>query len=195
MSPYYISKDQQVDLTGKVPWLQLSNAALLNHWTNSETFQRNYFKAFASDLIYSEISSICSVFLIVSRTTGEKGRENGCLALTILNCFSDKKLVSWFHHKLLRPVIGDLIESCCYNYIWTLANTITDSQIKSLQKYYYFYFIHFNFSLTDCMIMTNKMEHFWIFSKIIAVPLLKLSRDLNCILTGNFQLIDASDWL
>ena len=87
-APYYISQEHQVEFNGTVPWLQISNAAMLNHWTSSETFQRNYFDAFASDLIYSEISSICSVFLIVSRTTGEKGKHNCCLALTTLNCFN-----------------------------------------------------------------------------------------------------------
>ena len=87
-APYYISQEHQVEFNGTVPWLQISNAAMLNHWTSSETFQRNYFDAFASDLIYSEISSICSVFLIVSRTTGEKGKHNWCLALTTLNCFN-----------------------------------------------------------------------------------------------------------
>ena len=45
---------------------------------------------------------------------------------------ADRKLVSWLHRSLLRPVLGDMIEVLCYEYIWDKASSITESQIKSL---------------------------------------------------------------
>ena len=45
---------------------------------------------------------------------------------------ADRKLVSWLHQSLLRPVLGDMMEALCYEYIWDQAARITDTQIRSL---------------------------------------------------------------
>ena len=48
---------------------------------------------------------------------------------------ADKRLVSWLVRKVIRPVVGQMVEQSCYQYLWNFATTITDSQLKPLHKY------------------------------------------------------------
>ena len=47
---------------------------------------------------------------------------------------SDQRLVAWLHRRLLRPVLAHVAERCCYSFIWGLAATITESQLRPLAR-------------------------------------------------------------
>ena len=118
-SPFYISPDISLAISSTaIPWITTNNDKLTNYWNSSETFQRKFSQNLLEDTLRPVIHSICSVFLIVSRTSGPK----------------DKKIASWLHKELLIPTIGELIELCIYKYLWEFASTITDSQLRPLKK-------------------------------------------------------------
>ena len=118
-SPFYFSPDIRLSLSATVtPWITTDNKQLVNYWNSSEAFQRKFSQNLVEESIRPLLQSICSVHLIVSRTSGPK----------------DKKIVSWLHKQLLLPTIGELIELCIYKYLWEFASTITDSQLRPLKK-------------------------------------------------------------
>ena len=118
-SPFYFSPDIRLTLsTTARPWNTNTNKSLTNYWNSSDTFQRKFCQNLLEESVRPLIQSICSVFLIVSRTSGPK----------------DKKIVSWLHKRLLIPTIGELIELYIYKYLWEFANTITDTQLRPLKK-------------------------------------------------------------
>lgn len=116
--PYYTAPSRSLD-TGltNIPWLSINNDKLANFWRTSESFQQKFCQNLLEDVVNPMIYSICSVFLNVSRTSGPK----------------DKKIVSWLHKQLLMPTVGELIELCIYKYLWELASTITDTQLRPLK--------------------------------------------------------------
>ena len=95
-----------------------NNSRLTNYWNTSDAFQRKFSQNLVEESVRPLIHSICSVFLIVSRTSGPK----------------DKKIASWLHKQLLIPTIGELIELSIYKYLWEFASTITDTQLRPLKK-------------------------------------------------------------
>ena len=117
--PYYLAQDRILTLhTTHIPWLTANNNRLINFWRSSDSFQQKFCQNLLQDVVNPMIHSTCSVFLIVSKTSGPK----------------DKKIVSWLHKQLLMPTIGELIELCIYKYLWELASTITDTQLRPLKK-------------------------------------------------------------
>ena len=118
-SPFYFSPDIRLSLSSTVtPWHSTDITKLTNYWNSSDTFQRKFCQNLVEESIRPLLHSICSVFLIVARTSGPK----------------DKKIASWLHKQLLIPTIGELIELCIYKYLWEFASTITDSQLRPLKK-------------------------------------------------------------
>ena len=118
-SPYYFSPDIRLSLpTTAGPWDINNNSRLTNYWNTSDAFQRKFSQNLVEESVRPLIHSICSVFLIVSRTSGPK----------------DKKIASWLHKQLLIPTIGELIELSIYKYLWEFASTITDTQLRPLKK-------------------------------------------------------------
>ena len=118
-SPFYFSPDIRLSVsTTAPPWITTDNNKLLNYWNSSDTFQRKFSQNVLEESIRPLVQSLCSVYLIVSRTSGPK----------------DKKIASWLHKQLLIPTIGELIELSIYKYLWEFASTITDSQLRPLKK-------------------------------------------------------------
>ena len=71
-TPFYLSSDQNLDISGDVPWL-IQEKILLNHWLSSESFQSNYLQSLLGDFLSIEVTSLCSEFLTISRTSGDTG--------------------------------------------------------------------------------------------------------------------------